>query len=207
MPVDYEHDVFISYKRSPIQNEWLRQHFMLLFLESVREEIVAQCKRAPRSVFFDESQLSADTRAYDLQGIEPGQVWRDELRAALKTSRCLVALWTPSYFLSPWCNAEWQTFRKRGQEQGRPLVVGVAVHDGKSFPDDAQAIQYMDLSPYKIVGAGFTLTTLYVEFQTKVKDLAHYVAKAVSVAPAFMDWPVVDSPPPSPAPDLGLQRL
>jgi hypothetical protein len=41
MDMDYEHDVFISYKRSPIQNEWIREHFMLLFLEFVRDEIMS----------------------------------------------------------------------------------------------------------------------------------------------------------------------
>ncbi|HTG45277.1 MAG TPA: toll/interleukin-1 receptor domain-containing protein, partial [Verrucomicrobiae bacterium] len=192
--MDYEHDVFISYKRSPIQNEWIREHFMLLFLENVRDEIAAECHRPARSIFFDEAQLSAAALTYELKGIEPGQIWRDELKAALKTSRCLVALWTPSYFYSPWCKVEFNTFRNRGQKQGKALVVGVSVHDGKAFPAEAKAIQFMDLSEYKIIGAGFTTTPMYVDFQRKVMDLAHYVAKAVSEAPDFEDWPVADVP-------------
>ena len=209
MAVDYEHDVFISYKRSPIQNEWLRQHFVRLFSEFVRDEIIAECQRAPGSIFFDESQLSEEAREFDLTGIEPGQNWRNELKVALKTSRCLVALWSPGYFLSPWCKAEWETFQMRSIQEGKGLVVGVSVHDGKSFPQDAKAIQYMDLSPYKIIGAGFTASLKYVDFQEKVQALAHYVAKAVKQAPAFADWPVVDSSPAptQPAPDLALQRL
>lgn len=206
--MDYQHDVFISYKRSPIQNEWIRQHFMLLFLEFVRDEIIAECNRAPGSIFFDEAQLSESALAFDLRGIEPGQIWRDQLTAALKTSRCLVALWSPSYFLSPWCNVEWNTFRSRSEEQGKSLLVGVSVHDGKSFPQQAQAIQYMDLSPYKIIGAGFAASPMYVDFQRKVMELAHYVAKAVKAAPVFTDWPVAESFwPQPPPPDLGLQRL
>lgn len=205
---DYEYDVFISYKRSPIQNEWLREHFVRLFSEFVRDEIVAETRRAPRSIFFDESQLSEEARAFDIQGIEPGQKWRDELKTALKTSRCLVALWTPSYFLSKWCTAEWQTFQARSQERGKALVVGVSVHDGQSFPADAKAIQFMDLSAYKIIGAGFAASPKYVDFQEQVMKLAHYVAKAVKDSPDFEDWPIVDSSvgPPS-VPDLDLQRL
>jgi hypothetical protein len=85
--------------------------------------------------------------------------------------------------------------------------VGVSVHDGKSFPQEAKAIQYMDLSPYKIIGAGFTTTPMYVDFQQKVMELAHYVAKAVSAAPAFTDWPVTEAPAPDRPLDPGLHRL
>jgi hypothetical protein len=209
MPNTYQYDIFLSYKREPVQDEWLRDHFVRLFASAVRNEIAAVCKRQPQKIFFDQTDLMDETRVFDLNGIDPGQEWRDALKVALKTSRCLVALWSPLYFFSDWCTAEWQTFRNRGDHVGRKLVVGISVHDGEGFPAAAQAIQYMNFQDFTIVGEGFKTSLLYVTFQQQIKKLASYVAKTVSDAPNFDDWPVVDVTPPTnpPTPDIPQQRL
>ena len=124
MPDDYQHNVFISYKRDPIQDAWLRDHFVRLFSAAVREEIAGACGRLPAGIFFDQAVISDENRQFDLNGIDPGQQWRDALADALKSSRCLVALWSPLYFFSEWCKTEWTTFRKRSDQLRRDLVIG-----------------------------------------------------------------------------------
>jgi hypothetical protein len=210
MPSQYTYDVFISYKRDPVQDEWLHDHFVPLFASAVRQEIAAACNREPEKIFFDQVELTKEKRVFDLNGIDPGQQWRDALQLALKTSRCLVALWSPLYFFSGWCKAEWETFKKRSPQVSRDLVVGISVYDGNNFPPDAQAIQLMDFADFNIIGAGYKTTPLYVTFQQEVKKLALHVAQVVSKAPDFDDnWPVVDVTPPTnpPAPDIPQMRL
>jgi len=43
--MDYAYDVFISYRRSRNKSEWLIEHFLPLFEDYLRDEIIAQCKR------------------------------------------------------------------------------------------------------------------------------------------------------------------
>ncbi len=181
----YVHDVFISYKRDPIQDEWLATHFIPLFLHSVRQAVAAECRRAPGGIFFDQTELSSEARRFDQGGIEPGQVWRDALANAIQVSRCMVALWSPLYFYSEWCLIEWHSFRERSVATGRPVVVPISVHDGEAFPLDAQAIQGPDFSDYVIIGAGFKETKLYPEFQRAIRTFATAVARCVRQAPEF----------------------
>jgi hypothetical protein len=206
MPDDYQHDVFISYKRDPIQDAWLRDHFVRLFSSAVREEITAACGRLPAGIFFDQAVISDENRKFDLNGIDPGQQWRDALADALKSSRCLVALWSPLYFFSEWCKTEWTTFRKRSDQLRRDLVIGISVYDGENFPADAKAGQRMNFSDYNIIGAGYEKTELYVKFQQEVKLLAKYVAAAVSKAPPFTEWSVVGITPPVDPPEPEISQ-
>ena len=126
----YVHDVFISYKRDPVRNQWLEEHFIPLFSSTVREAIAAAALRRPAGIFYDQTQISKASLVFDQTGIEPGQPWRQALAAAIRTSRCMVAIWTPLYFWSPWCLAEWDSFRNRP----RAVVVPIRTHGGESFP-------------------------------------------------------------------------
>ena len=184
---DYEHDVFISYKRDPwkVFDEWLNGHFLPLFMIQVGNAIAAHCGRAMTSVFFDQAVLSDSIRK--LEGIEPGEEWRNALQDAIRRSRCVVALWSPEYFLSEWCQKEWRSFYARQAE----LVIPVAVHDGHKFPADAVRLQFKNLSPYVIVGDGFKKTEQFVSFQNEIQELAEKVGMVVAAAPAFQEWPIV----------------
>ena len=203
----YIHDVFISYKRDPFKDEWLLEHFMPLFSYFVREEIAAECGRLPERIFFDQTDVSAASRTFDQHGIEPGQQWRDALAQAIKTSRCLVALWSPMYFFSEWCLIEWESFRLR-TGGGQPLVIPMRVHDGESFPKPAKDLQAPDFSDFVIIGPGFKQTKAYPEFQQKLRGFARAVAKGVAQAPAFADFPLAPgTTPAAAAPHIPQQRL
>jgi hypothetical protein len=148
----------------------------------------------------------------DRHGLEPGDEWRTALREAIKTSRCVVCLWSPEYFFSRWCTTEWRSFRERGVATGRKLVVPLSVHDGDSFPVDARALKAIDISPFVIPGEGFKKTEDYPQFQKRLKSFAVTVAQCVMNAPEFADFEIYESPdPPPPAPkpepEIALLRL
>lgn len=205
--MDYTHDVFISYKRDPFRDDWLHEHFIPLFLHIVREEIAAECRRLPQGIFFDQTEMSKDSLKFDQAGIEPGDDWKQALRTALVHSRCMVALWSPLYFFSEWCQIEWRSFQQRSQVAGRSLIVPMSVHDGLAFPDDAKALQAPDFSDYVIVGAGFRETRAYPEFQRLLRVFAKSVARAVAASPAFQDFPIADVAPLPSEPVIPQQRL
>src|SRR5262249_29189542 len=101
---DYVYDIFISYlRRDRTHKEWLEKTFKPLFEDRVRQDIAELCGRAPeKELFIDE------------EGIDTGERITDKLRYGLKHSRCLVGLWSPLYFHSRWCTAEWRSFANRG---------------------------------------------------------------------------------------------
>jgi hypothetical protein len=91
--VDYKFDVFFSYKRNSLTLDWTRMvHQRLRFWLS--EEI-----NRDAILFVDEDC------------IETGDRWPQKLREALALSRCMVCVWSPSYFRSSWCVSEWASFR------------------------------------------------------------------------------------------------
>lgn len=192
----YKYDIFLSYRRSPVRDQWIIEHFIPLFWERAREEIAGETGRAPSGLFFDQTELSDETRKGTLQqhGIEPGENWQNELREAIKASRCMVALWSPLYFHSEWCQIEWKSFAGRRINPVHPtLLVPISVFDGDRFPSAARAAQYFNLSDFVLVGEGFKKTELYITFQQELRNLARRVARVISSAPEWEDWPLPET--------------
>jgi hypothetical protein len=76
----------------------------------------------------------------DEDNIETGDRWPDSLRDALKASRCMVCVWSPSYFQSSWCVSEWRRFLARERRlnlHSHGLIAPLRFHDGEHFPEEA----------------------------------------------------------------------
>lgn len=128
----------------------------------------------------------------DRTGIANGESWPLRLRTALARSRCLVPIWQPLYFHSPWCRRECTAMlhreRKLGyRTNGNPsgLIVPINVFDEEFFPDRARSIQWLDCKAYWVVGDGFSKTERYIEFQETLKRWAVDAATAINGAPAW----------------------
>src|SRR5262245_22805354 len=122
--MDYTYDVFISYRRSRNRSEWLIDHFLPIFDEYLRNEIIEQCARSPRKIFFDQAEINPALRQFeDTSGIEPGVQWRTALGVAIQQSCCMVGVWSPDYFYSKWCLAEWESFRMREKRTNLVTIV------------------------------------------------------------------------------------
>jgi hypothetical protein len=198
----YRYDVFVSYKREPSDNQlitpWL--HKVLGRIEYwLRQEL------GGRRV-----DIFIDTRS-----IEAGDVWPDTIREALLTARCLLPIWSPEYFHSAWCTAEWRSFLSRERLiTGRghaacKLIVPIKFHDGEWFPPEAARVQQFDLRRFAATTEGFWETRRADELdQVLIRDVAPSLARAVRQAPPFEpDWPVDLDDPMAPPTHVEMARL
>lgn len=179
--MSYAHPVFISYKHSPTLDYWLPTYFEPLFQEYLDNFLASH---RYKGLIFRDSKLEAGDR------------WRQKIATLLKSSCTLLTFWSPQYFESPYCWAEWLTFRQREIElkmSDSGLVVPVLACEGDAFPQDAELTQAVDLSKFVTKCRGFENMPQFMDFESAVKDLARNVAQRVKASPEFRpDWPVVD---------------
>ena len=192
MPDNYEHDVFFSYRRNKLVIDW-----------SV--EVVH------RLTFWLSQELDRDAKIFfDIECVEVGDRWPDRLRTAIQASRCMVCIWSPMYFRSPWCVSEWKSFLERERRLGLGpygLIAPVRFHDGSHFPEEASQVQSADFSAYTSTIPAFWQSQRAVEFEDLLKGFSRAVAQVVIRTPPFQaDWPVVEAEP-LPDPPVDLRRL
>lgn len=192
MTNDYKYDVFFSYKRQELTLHWTR-------------EVIARLK------FWLTEELNRKAEVFvDELSVDVGQKWPDELKRALAHSRCMVCLWSPSYFQSPWCVSEWKTFLEREKIiklEAHGLIAPLRFHDGEHFPPEARAVQWVDVTDYTSTIRAFWDSQKAIELETILKSFAHSVANVVRQAPPFSkDWPIVESDG-MPVPNIGLAKL
>lgn len=174
--MDYIYHIFFSYKRDPLTLTWHREVVKRIKLYVCNELNIPQDNL---KIFFDEKT------------IEAGDDWEDELRDAIKTSKCLVAIWSPEYFHSNWCLIEFHSFLDRQEMLNKKgLIIPASYHDGKHFPEVARAIQFLDFSEYASTIDAFWQSVDAVTFDKKLKDFSKNIAKKIDSAPPFhKDFP------------------
>ncbi|NNN36846.1 toll/interleukin-1 receptor domain-containing protein [Streptomyces sp. S3(2020)] len=178
--MDYEYDVFISYSHTGNVEGWVKNHFHTELTKALWDV------------------LPNDPRVFVDYEIPVGTHWPDKLEDALLKSRCLVAIWSPPYFRSKWCMAEWVSMLKRqavlkeANGQAPKLIYPIRFQDGAHFHPDARALQhYMDLSKYGHDGEQFRNTPDFVAFQKEMRTVAEDVAELLACAPDWQaDWPI-----------------
>jgi hypothetical protein len=127
---DYEHDIFISYRRSDVDwVRWTRENFVRA-LNSLLRVRLGQIK-----VFVDDT-------------IDDGASWPNHLAMSLSRSRIMVAVLSRDYFQSDWCRLELalmhhreKTCNLRTAENPWGLIIPVVIDDGNCFPPEVQAMQ------------------------------------------------------------------
>jgi hypothetical protein len=161
----YQYDFFLSYSRKKPVGNWVRNHFW----HELRQWLDSYTAQ-PARIFIDED-------------IEVGDFWPNHLESALRVSKYLIAIWSPQYFTSPWCRAEWA-------EAGR-----------------AQRIDFSDVNYPHL---SFREAQKYLEFVDRMKRVSEMLAGWIEEreAPAFdPHWPIVrpepGTPPVAPLPRIG----
>ena len=198
----YQYDVFVSYKREPSDNQLITPWL---------------CKVLARIEYWLRQELGGTgvDVFIDTKSIEAGDAWPETIREALLTARCLLPIWSPEYFHSAWCVAEWRSFlmrERRITERGQgtsKLIVPIKVHDGDWFPPEAARVQQFDLSRFAATTEAFWETRRADELdQLLIREVAPVLARAVREAPAFeADWPVDLGAPSAPPTDVEMIRL
>jgi len=173
----YEFEIFFSYKRSVDSSAW---HTGLK--DSLAHWVSEELGGGGVHIFFD------------LEDINVGARWKTKIVNALRSSKCLVAVWSPEYFRSRYCVAEWLTFDKRAKLFDRELIAPASRVDGQFFPIDARALQIAKFNDYALTATKFWETPYAAEFEIQlVKPFARDVAKLIQQAPDFVDdFPIVD---------------
>lgn len=192
--MQYEYEIFLSYRREDPVRNWVLRHFHPRLLQWLGESFGEE----PR-VFIDET-------------IEVGTKWPEQLKSALRSSSLLVPIWSPRYFRSPWCLAEWRTMEAREQLMGikgvNGLVCPVRYHDGNFFPLDAKGREWLDLSDLNYDIEAFERSEKYLLFIDRIKDFVKQLANRLATVPGWEpDWPIVEPPPSGAPPPFGRPGL
>lgn len=177
----YEYDVFLSYKRDYPEGDWVKNHFY----EKLQGWLKAFGLINPR-IFIDRQ-------------IKTGTAWQNEIEHALKTSKCLVAIWSPPYFYSRYCLTELLTMMKREEILGlrtdkhrRGLICPVVFCDGERLPKRYMKIQHFDMHEVNIPEEVFKRDIKYVQFVEEVKKLSTELLPMIeNVPPWSSKWPIV----------------
>ncbi len=172
--VDYEYDVFISYRRSDAEwVRWTRDNFTRALTSLLRVRLGAV------RVFFDET-------------MECGTSWPHHLARSLARSRIIVPVLSRDYFTSEWCRIELGLMHHREKSLGlrntcQPfgLIVPVTIDDGQCFPAEIQAIKSEKLhsfaNPFMTTGSH-----RQEELAEAMRGgLCSSIERSLDVAPAF----------------------
>jgi hypothetical protein len=173
---EYTYEIFLSYRRKELVEQWIDTLFLDRF-----------------TYWLGEGLNGTDARIFvDRKDIAGGDAWRDSLGNALRGSRCLVPIWSPKYFRSEHCVAEWASFVRREEMVGAcRLVIPIRWCDGQNFPQRAKEIQQVDFSEFSYTGEAFKKNEKFTLFEDQVREFAKDVAAKVMEAPQCADWPVV----------------
>lgn len=182
----YKYDVFLSYRNIDPISEWIDQYFLRQFKVGLR------------------SALGYDPRIFfDKENIRSGDQWKERIKRSLMKSKCLVAIWSPTYFHSEWCLRELKTMMNRERnfglrtiEKPQGLIFPIRGRDGIHFPNYANDIQQRDFKRFLRIGEGFGRTERFVEFQDEMEIWTEEVAYGVDNAPPYderwMEFPDIE---------------
>jgi hypothetical protein len=169
----YRYHVFLSYKRARRDNGRVRDDDVETWVRSFFER---ELQNKLTNALGDSAQIFCDQFE-----IRAGEEWEKTIVGALRSSLCLVPVWSPLYFRSRWCVSEWGSFRHGAK---RP-VVPVRWQSGITLPPAAKAVQGTDFGKFTYTADSFRKSDKYLEFQDLVKAFAADVAKAINQAPEF----------------------
>jgi hypothetical protein len=179
---DYEFDVFISYRRDGNPYKWVRNHFYPRLKDCLADHLPTD-----PTVFIDEE-------------MEIGSVWPDRLEEALNRTRIMVTVFSPQYFRSRWCLAEWHSMEAREKLLGHSgLIYPVLFSDSDNFPSFARSRSWRDLKKWNRPDPVYQQTTEWIGFVEEVENTAIDLAKRLAKVPEWRpNWPVFRPDPPMP---------
>jgi hypothetical protein len=189
--MSYKYDVFLSYNAHAGVKDWVEHHFYAALTQCLE----AECHDSPK--------------IYNYAEREPGAEWPPEVRDALARSKLLVCIWTPRYFSSRWCIAEWKTMCARARAariELEHLIYPIQYGDGNYYPLEARNQRQSDFRKWAIPVKSWMDNPEYVEFRRAVQKIAESLAGRLESVPEWStEWPLVE-PEPEPEPIIKLPR-
>lgn len=178
---NYHYDLFVSHSGVSVLGEWVDAFVAIL------QDLVGQRLGRSVRIFLDRSELQV------------AEVWRDATATALLHSRTMLALVSPEFVASRWCQLEWAAFERREMERGpsvAPLIWPVCVQPTSELPDWIARRKIFDLSDVPRRASWFDTASPGV--LTRLRRLADHLAKSIRLAPRFDPaWATaIDAPSP-----------
>lgn len=125
---------FVSYARED------SDPYLDTFYKDLRREVLLKKNIPERELSF-----------FDTQAIPIGAAWKEDLKTALRTSRIMISLCSPTYISREYCGKEFQVFRERQDQhfrsQGLKTLPNVILPvlwsaPNKVFPEVIKEMQY-----------------------------------------------------------------
>lgn len=134
---DYEHDIFVSYRRSDEDwVRWTRDNFVHALTSLLRPGL-------------------GKVRIYIDEDIETGASWPAHLARNLSRSKLMVAVLSRDYFQSDWCCLEMTLMCRREKlvqfrtaDNPSRLIIPMTIDDGDCFPPEIRAMQCEQLHQF-----------------------------------------------------------
>lgn len=177
----YTYDVFISYKRDSINEQWLDDIFLPLFKSYLNNSLPE-----PPKIFVDRTNI--------IDGTE----WTKTIEFQLAHSKCMVAILSPAYFFkrSEWCIREFISMKHREEildlrpnNQPPGLIWPLMLQPINSKSEILHSIQMKDYSDYNRIGEGFKKNESYFHFQTKLRQDSNIIVSIIENAPNWKpEW-------------------
>lgn len=170
----YLYDVFISYKRGPVNEQWLTQIFLPYFKDYLDNALPFQPQ-----IFVDQT------------GLTPGVDFDNELFKNLIYSKCLVCILSPPYFRrSEWCIKEFLTMKYRQEllqldahTVPQTLIWPILYREISPMPELIKKMTYLDYSEFNVVGEAFFKTQKFLDFQEKLQNNINTIADIILHVP------------------------
>lgn len=183
----YEFDVFISYIHRGNPHGWMHNNFL------------------PRLRDCLDDHLSHDPKVFIDETMPVGVNWPVRLENALNRSKIMVAIFSPQYFRSRWCLAEWETmvarerlFGLNSAAQPHGLIFPILFSDSDNFPQYAKERTWHDLTAWNRPDLSFQQSLAFEGFHEQVQDIAIKLAKLLPRVPDWQpDWPTHRPDPPT----------
>lgn len=170
---DYQHHIFISYRR--MDEDWIRwtqENFVRPLCSLLRPAL------GNVDVFVDSR-------------IETGVSWPARLAQAHARSRIMIPILCQSYFQSEWCRLELALMCHRENQLGfrtndneGVLIVPVILQDGKHFPLEVQEMQGEDIKDFANPCMRFN-SPKQEEFTEHLRLWCHRIEEALGHVPPF----------------------
>jgi len=171
----YKYDLYISYNFHEASRNWITG-----FIDKLNFFLQNELGYGP-NIFFNNSQ------------IDTGANWKEVLSYSLKSSKCLLCFWTPTYFHSEFSLSEWQSFAEReNSTNSDQLIFPVILMGGEYFPPEARNKAALDVREYFSTFEGFWASIEAMKLEIIIKQLAGSIAKSIVNSPEYSDqFPIV----------------
>ncbi|MCX7110387.1 MAG: toll/interleukin-1 receptor domain-containing protein [Proteobacteria bacterium] len=164
--LDYEYDIFISYRR--MDEDWIRwtKENFVRPLRSLLRPALGNVK-----IFVDDQ-------------IETGSSWPDYLARALAHSRLLIPVLCRDYFNSDWCRLELALMHQRAMNNPANMILPFIIDDGDCFPPEIQVIQSWQIHDFANPWMPINSPKQY-EFAEHLKGCCPRIQTALATVPQF----------------------